>query len=66
MDYFNNLLDTYWALIVYGSLLPMEGLRALGMQQKYLNLCSEDEYVLPVLKKMRVSNAFSFLGELSL
>ncbi len=26
-----------------GSLLSMEGQRALGFHQKYINLCSEDE-----------------------
>ncbi len=29
--------------MVLGSLLSMEGQRALGVHQKYLNLCSEDE-----------------------
>ncbi len=33
----------FWALIVWGSLLSMEGQRALGFHQKYLHLCSEDE-----------------------
>ncbi len=38
--------DVTWivlTLIVLGSLLSMEGQRALGIHQKYLNLCSEDE-----------------------
>ncbi len=31
-----------------GTVLPMEGQKALGFHQKYLNLCSEDEQVLRV------------------
>ncbi len=41
MDYFNNAVLCFCALIV--PLLSMEGQRALGFNQKYLNLCSEDE-----------------------
>ncbi len=33
----------FWALIVLGSLLSMEGQRALGIHQKYLDLCSENK-----------------------
>ncbi len=50
-----------WYISVPGNiavvLLSMEGLRALGFHQKYLNLCSEDEpKVLRVWNDMRVSN----------
>ncbi len=31
-----------------GTMLSMEGQKALGFHQKYLNLCSEDEWVLRV------------------
>ncbi len=41
--FFNDVLTTFLDLIVLGSLLSMEGQRALGIHQKYLNLCSEDE-----------------------
>ncbi len=34
----------FWTLIVLITLLSMEDLRALGMHQKYLHLCSEDEW----------------------
>ncbi len=37
-------LLSFWALIVLGSLLSMDGQRALRIHQKYLNLCSEDEW----------------------
>ncbi len=33
----------FWALIVSGPVRSMEGQKALGFHQKYLNLCSEDE-----------------------
>ncbi len=33
----------FWALNVVVVLLSMEGQKALGFNQKYLNLCSEDE-----------------------
>ncbi len=33
----------FWALNVSVALLSMEGQKALGFHQKYLNLCSEDE-----------------------
>ncbi len=36
-------LLTFWALNVSVALLSMEGQKALGFHQKYLNLCSEDE-----------------------
>ncbi len=32
-----------WALIVVGPLPSMQGQKALGFHQKYLNLCSDDE-----------------------
>ncbi len=50
MDYFTD------ALMVVISLLSMKGQRALRFNQKYLNLCSEDEQVLQVWNDMRVSN----------
>ncbi len=37
MDYFNDVLTTFLGLE------PMQGQKALGFQQKYLNLCFEDE-----------------------
>ncbi len=36
-------LLSFWALNVVVALLSMEGQEALGFDQKYLNLCSEDE-----------------------
>ncbi len=33
----------FWALNVVVPLLSMQGQKALGLHQKYLNLCSEDE-----------------------
>ncbi len=45
MDYFNDVLTTFLNLdhvILYGSLLSMEGQRALRIHQKYLNFCSDD------------------------
>ncbi len=33
----------FWALNASVALLSMEGQKALGFHQKYLNLCSEDE-----------------------
>ncbi len=33
----------FWTLIVVVPLLSMEGQKALGFHQKYLNVCSEDE-----------------------
>ncbi len=66
IDYFNNVLTTFLALKVLVVLLSMEGQKALGFHQKYLNLCSEDERR---SCHMGVSNYwpnFSFLCELSL
>ncbi len=40
MDYFNDVLPTDLGL-EHGSC--MEGQKALGFHQKYLNLCSKDE-----------------------
>ncbi len=34
---------TFWALNVSVALLSMQGQKALGFHQKYLNLCSKDE-----------------------
>ncbi len=33
----------FWALNVVVTLLSMEGQKAAGFNQKYLNLCSKDE-----------------------
>ncbi len=33
----------FWALNVSVALLSMQGQKALGFHQKYLNLCSEDD-----------------------
>ncbi len=33
----------FWVLNVVVALLSMQGQKALGFHQKYLNLCSEDE-----------------------
>ncbi len=33
----------FWALNMVVPLLSMQGQKALGFHQKYLNLCSEDE-----------------------
>ncbi len=54
MDYFNNVL--FWALNVSVALQYMEGQKALGFNQKYLNLYSEDEQILWVWNDIRVSN----------
>ncbi len=44
MDYFNDVLTTFVGLKCVSSLaVYMEGQKALGFHQKYLNLCSEDE-----------------------
>ncbi len=43
MDYFNDVLTTFWALNVVVPLLSMQGQKALEFHQKYLNLCFEDE-----------------------
>ncbi len=37
-------LLTFWALNVLVTLLSMQGQKALGFHQKYLNLCSEGEW----------------------
>ncbi len=44
-NYFNDVLTTvhFWALNVVVALLSMQGQKALGFHQIYLNLCSEDE-----------------------
>ncbi len=46
-------LLAFLALNMVVTLLSMEGQKALGFDQKYLNLCSEDE-VLRVWKDMRL------------
>ncbi len=43
MDYFNDVLTTFWALNVVVALLFMQGQKAPGFHKKYLNFCSEDE-----------------------
>ncbi len=63
-----------WPCYVSGSgniavvLLSIEGQRALGFHQKYLNLCPKMNEGLTGLNDMRVviMTQFSFLGELSL
>ncbi len=42
-DYFNNVLTTSLGLNVVVALLLVQGQKALGFHQKYLNLCSEYE-----------------------
>ncbi len=44
-------LPPFWALNVSVALLSMQGQKALGFHQKYLNLCSEDEQGLTVLER---------------
>ncbi len=70
MDYFNVVfLTTFLDLdIVLGSLLSMEGQRALRIHQKYLNMCSEDERMSYRFGTTEgwVMTEYSFLGELSL
>ncbi len=44
MDYFNDDLTTFLGQNVLVVLLSMESQKALGFHQKYLNLCSEDEW----------------------
>ncbi len=47
----------FWVLNVSAALLSMQGQKALGLQQKYLNLCSEDgRRSYRVWNDMRVSN----------
>ncbi len=41
MDYLNNGLTTFLALNVVVALLCMQGQKALGFNQKYLNLSSK-------------------------
>ncbi len=43
MDYFNDVLTMFLDLDRGSTLAVWEGKRALGIHQKYLNLCSEDE-----------------------
>ncbi len=43
MDYFNNVLTMFLAFERLITLLSMQGQKALGFHQKYLNLYSEDE-----------------------
>ncbi len=40
MDYFNNILTTFWALNMVDALLSMQG---PWFPQKYLNMCFKDE-----------------------
>ncbi len=58
-----------WVLNVVDSLLSMEGQKALGFHQKYLDLCFEDEqksYGLKLHEGEKLMTELSFLGELSL
>ncbi len=41
----------FWALNVSVALLSMQGQKALGFHQKYLNLCSENERGLTGLER---------------
>ncbi len=45
MDFLNNVLTIlpFWALNVSVALLSIQGQKALGFYQKYINLYSEDE-----------------------
>ncbi len=43
MDYFNDLLATFLDLDRVRILAVYGGSESLGLHQKYLNLCSEDE-----------------------
>ncbi len=43
MDYFIDVLTTFWAFTFSVALVSMQGQKALWFHQKYLNLCSEDE-----------------------
>ncbi len=43
MDYFNDVLTTFLGLARGSCVLYMQGQKALGFHQKYLNLCSENE-----------------------
>ncbi len=43
MDYFNNVLTTFLGLERDSCMLFFQDQKALGFNQKYLNLCSEDE-----------------------
>ncbi len=42
MDYYSGVLNTFLGL-ERGSSMSMQGQKALGFDQKYRNLCSEDE-----------------------
>ncbi len=43
MDYFPDVFTIFCALFLVISLLSMEDQRAVNLNQKYLNLCFEDE-----------------------
>ncbi len=43
MDYFNDVLTTFLGLERGIQLLSMQGPKALGFHQKYLNLCYKNE-----------------------
>ncbi len=44
MDYFNDVLTTFLGLEHVNYFTVYTGSKALGFHQKYLNLCSEDEW----------------------
>ncbi len=43
MDYFNEVLTTFWALNMSVALLSMQGQKAPEFHKTYLILCFEDE-----------------------
>ncbi len=59
----------FWALNVSVVLLSIQGQKSLGFHQKYLNLCSEDEWRSYGFGRTRgwvINDRFFILGELSL
>ncbi len=70
MDYFNDVHTTFLALNVAVALLSMEGQKAIGFHQKYLNLCYKDEqrsYGFGTKWEWVINDRITFfLGELSL
>ncbi len=68
MDYFTDVLAISGPGNIAVLLLFMQGQKGLGFNQKYLNLCSEDERRSYGFGTTRVviNYIISFLGELSL
>ncbi len=69
MDYFNNVLTTFLGLDVSVTLLSMQGQKALGFHQIYLNSCSDDErmsYGFGTTWGWVINDRIFILGELSL